>query len=47
MLYSDDLPHTLVNLTKVSYDASSFDCVNAPDGLYASKCSPLFFVCSG
>uniref|UniRef100_A0A0R3RYE3 Chitin-binding type-2 domain-containing protein n=1 Tax=Elaeophora elaphi TaxID=1147741 RepID=A0A0R3RYE3_9BILA len=42
----DDLPHTLVNLTKVSYDVSSFDCVNAPDGLYASRCSPLFFVCS-
>ncbi|CAG9529938.1 unnamed protein product [Cercopithifilaria johnstoni] len=42
----DDLPHTLVNLTKVSYDASSFDCMSVPDGLFASKCSPLFFVCS-
>ncbi|KAL3981484.1 Chitin binding Peritrophin-A domain family protein [Acanthocheilonema viteae] len=42
----DDLPHTSVNLTKVSYDASSFDCMIAADGLYASKCSPLFFVCS-
>ncbi|VDO11754.1 unnamed protein product [Brugia timori] len=42
----DDLPHTLVNLTNVSYDVSSFDCINVRNGLYASQCSPLFFVCS-
>ncbi|EFO24026.1 hypothetical protein LOAG_04466 [Loa loa] len=42
----DNLPHTSVNLTNVSYDASSFDCMSVPDGLYASHCSPLFFVCS-
>ncbi|KAM3727042.1 Chitin-binding domain protein [Dirofilaria immitis] len=42
----DDLPHTLVNLTKISNEVSSFDCFNARDGLRSPQCSPFFFVCS-
>ncbi|VDK72338.1 unnamed protein product, partial [Onchocerca ochengi] len=42
----DNLPRTFVNLTKVSNDVSSFDCMVARDGLRSSQCSPFFFVCS-